>query len=235
MSAFAGTALVTGGTGALGRAVVAELLERGADVVVPWIAERERDEVVKLFGSHTAFEAVEANLLEDGGPERAAAAASARGPLRALVNLAGGFSMEGRVHEAPPEELEKLLDLNLRTAWRACRAAIPAMLEGEGGSIVCVGTRAALEPSRGGAAYAVSKAAVMGLVRALDADYRDDGIRANAILPSVIDTPANRKSMPGADHASWVRPEEIATVVSFLCSDESSATSASEIPVYGRT
>jgi NAD(P)-dependent dehydrogenase (short-subunit alcohol dehydrogenase family) len=103
-----------------------------------------------------------------------------------------------------------------------------------GGAIVCVGTRAALEPFSGGGPYAVSKAAVLALVRSLDADYRDDGIRANAILPSVIDTPANRESMPDADFDRWVKPAEIARVIRFLCSGDSAPISGAEIPVYGR-
>lgn len=235
MSGVEGTVLVTGGTGALGRAVVGELLEAGARVVVPWIVEGEREELESLYeGSELA--AVEANLLEDGGPERAVETAIAQGNrLVALVNLAGGFSMEGRLHEAPPEELERMLDLNLRTAWRACRAAVPAMLTAGGGAIVCVGARTALQPSRGASAYAISKSAVLALVSALDADYRDDGIRANAIVPSIIDTPANRQAMPEADHASWPKPEELARVVRFLCSEDCECTSGAAIPVYGRT
>ena len=128
-----------------------------------------------------------------------------------------------------------MLALNLTTAVNASRAALPTMLEAGGGSIVCVGTRSALEPFSGGAAYAISKAAVLALVRSLHAEYRDDGIRTNAIVPSVIDTPANRESMPDADFDSWVEPAEIARVIRFLCSDDSSPISGDEIPVYGRS
>lgn len=99
---------------------------------------------------------------------------------------------------------------------------------------MCVGSRAALRPYRGAVAYATAKAAVLAFARAVAADYRDDAVRCNAVLPSVIDTPANRSAMPGADHEKWVAPEEIARVIRFLCSDESGATSGAEIPVYGR-
>ena len=131
--------------------------------------------------------------------------------------------------------MEKMLALNLTTAVNASRAAVPAMLDAGGGAIVCVGTKVALQPFSGGAAYAVSKAAVLALVRSLDVEYRDDGIRANAIVPNIIDTPANRRSMPDVDHSRWVAPEEIARVIRFLCSPDSSAVTGAEIPVYGRT
>jgi NAD(P)-dependent dehydrogenase (short-subunit alcohol dehydrogenase family) len=108
------------------------------------------------------------------------------------------------------------------------------MLEGGGGSIVCVSTRAALRPFPGAAGYISSKAAVLAFVDALAAEYTADGVRANAILPSVIDTPANRASQPDADHSRWVSPEQIARVIRFLCSDDSAPTSGAHIPVYGR-
>ena len=228
-----GVALVTGGTGGLGQAVVSELLDAGATVVTTWVVDREREAIGSALGDRDGLHLVEANLLE-GGAQVAVDAAAEHGPLVALVNLVGGFAQGGRWHEAPPEELEKMLALNLTTAVSACRAAAPAMLDGDGGAIVCVGTRAAVEPFSGGGAYAISKAAVLALVRSLDADYRDDGIRSNAILPSVIDTPANRESMPDADFERWVKPEEIARVVRFLCSDDSAPISGAEIPVYGR-
>ena len=228
-----GVALVTGGTGGLGQAVVAELLDAGAQVVTTWLVEKEREAAESAFGGRDGLHLVEANLLEDGG-EVAARAAAEVGPLRSRVNLVGGFAQGERLHEASPELLEKQLALNLTTAVNACRAALPRMLEAGGGSIVCVGTRAALEPFSGGAAYAISKAAVLALVSSLHVEYRDDGVRANAVIPSVIDTPANRSSMPDAEFDRWVQPAEIARVIRFLCSEESSPISGSSIPVYGR-
>ena len=229
-----GVALVTGGTGGLGQAVVAELLEAGAQVVAPWLVEAERDGIQKALGDREGLTLVEANLLE-GGAEAAVAAAKEQGPLTALVNLVGGFAAGDRIHETGPETFDKMLALNLTTALNASRAAIPELLAGGGGAIVCVGTKVAYEPFSGGAAYAISKSAVLALVRSLNAEYRDDGIRANAIVPSIIDTPANRKSMPDADHSKWVQPAEIARVIRFLCSPDSSPVTGAEIPVYGRT
>jgi NAD(P)-dependent dehydrogenase (short-subunit alcohol dehydrogenase family) len=114
-----------------------------------------------------------------------------------------------------------------------CQAALPRLLDG-GGSIVCVSTRAAVRPFSGAAGYISSKAAVLAFVDALSAEYTDDGVRANAILPSVIDTPGNRASQPDADHSRWVSPLEIARVIRFLCSEDSTPTSGAHIPVYGR-
>ena len=131
-------------------------------------------------------------------------------------------------------EFETQFRLNLRPAYLVCAAAIPVLLEAGGGAIVCVSTRAALRPFPGAAGYIASKAAVLAFVDALATEYTQDGIRANAILPSVIDTPANRASMPDADHDKWVKPPEIARVVRFLCSDDAGVTSGAHIPVYGR-
>jgi NAD(P)-dependent dehydrogenase (short-subunit alcohol dehydrogenase family) len=228
-----GVAIVTGGTGGLGQAVVAELLDAGAQVVAPWLVEGERESIEQSLGDRDGLHLVEANLLE-GGAEVVVAEAAKHGSLGSLVNLVGGFAAGERVHEEPPEVMEKMLALNLTTALNSSRAALPAMIEGDGGAIVCVGTKTALEPFSGGAAYAVSKAAVLALVKALDVEYREEGIRVNAVLPSVIDTPANRDSMPDADFDTWVQPAEIGRVIRFLCSGDSSPISGASIPVYGR-
>jgi NAD(P)-dependent dehydrogenase (short-subunit alcohol dehydrogenase family) len=227
-----GTVLVSGGTGALGRAVLRELLDSGARVISTWIAEREVEAVREELGEPANLELVQADLSSDEGSASAVEAASA-GSLAGLVNLAGGFASGGRLHEAPPEEFERQLELNLLTAMRLTRAALPKLVEG-GGSVVCVGTKAAPEPFSGASGYVVSKAAVLALVRTLAIEYRDDGVRVNAILPSVIDTPANRSSMPDADHSTWVPPAEIASVIRFLISDDSAPISGALIPVYGR-
>ena len=204
----------------------------GRSVVSTWVAEREIDAVRGELGDPPGLRLVEADLSSDEGAAAAIAAAS-EGPLAGLVTLAGGFASGGRLHEAPPEEFERMLELNLMTAARLARAALPRLAENEG-SIVCVGAKAALEPFSGATGYIVSKAAVLALVRTLAVEYRDDGVRANAILPSVIDTPANRDSMPDADHSAWVQPAEIARVVRFLLSPDSAPVSGSLVPVYGR-
>jgi NAD(P)-dependent dehydrogenase (short-subunit alcohol dehydrogenase family) len=160
--------------------------------------------------------------------------ARAGGRLDALVNLVGGFEAAGRVHETPIEDFERQFRLNLRATYLMCHAALPRMLDQGGGSIVCVSTRAVLRPFAGAAGYIASKAAVLAFVDALAVEYTKDGVRTNAILPSVIDTPANRAGQPDADHSRWVKPVEIARVIRFLCSDDSAPTSGAHIPVYGR-
>jgi NAD(P)-dependent dehydrogenase (short-subunit alcohol dehydrogenase family) len=221
------TVLVTGGTGGLGAAVTRVFLDDGWQVVVPWIVEEELQRVAE----HERLTLVRADLSDPAEVARAVDAAGSS--LRALVNLVGGFAMHGRIHETPIETFEEQLRLNLRPTYLACAAAAPRMLEAGGGAIVCVSSRAALRAFPGAVGYVVSKAAVLALVDALDAEYRRDGIRVNAVLPSVIDTPANRRSMPDADFDTWVRPDEIARVIGFLCSDDASATSGAHVPVYG--
>jgi NAD(P)-dependent dehydrogenase (short-subunit alcohol dehydrogenase family) len=223
------TVLVTGGTGGLGAAVTSEFLDAGWRVVVPWIVEAERGRVP----AHPNLELVRADLF-DAADARACVerAATADDPLRAVVNLVGGFAMGGRVHETPVEDFEQQLRLNLRPTYLTCQAAIPHLLDAGGGAIVCMSSRAALRPFGGGAGYVTAKAAVLAFVDALDAEYAADGIRTNAVLPGTIDTPANRASMPDADRRNWVAPARIAEVIRFLCEDGSATMSGARVPVH---
>ncbi|WP_307832051.1 SDR family oxidoreductase [Prauserella cavernicola] len=225
------TALVTGGTGGLGVAVTRELLADGWRVVVPWIAERE----LERLGEADGLELVRADLFDPADAARCAerAASDAGAPLRAVVNLVGGFAMGERVAETPVDDFEHQLRLNLRPTYLTAQAAVPHLLEAGGGAIVCMSSKAALHPFPGAAGYVTSKAAVLGLVGALDAEYSRRGIRVNAVLPSMIDTPANRASQPDADRSGWVSPERIAKVIAFLCGDESGVVSGAQVPVYG--
>jgi NAD(P)-dependent dehydrogenase (short-subunit alcohol dehydrogenase family) len=226
------TAIVTGGTGGLGSAVVARLLEDGWRVVVPWIVESELERVPARDG----LELVKADLFDQGAVAGVidAGAGDPSAPLRGVVNLVGGFAAGARVHETPIEEFERQFRLNLRPTYLVVAAAAPHLIEAGGGSIVCVGTRAALQPFSGAAGYVSSKAAVIAFAQAVAVEYKNDGIRCNAILPSVIDTPGNRASMPKADFEKWVKPAEIAGVIAYLLSDDSRPTSGAAIPVYGR-
>jgi NAD(P)-dependent dehydrogenase (short-subunit alcohol dehydrogenase family) len=223
--------LVAGGTGALGTAVLRELIGAGYGVTTTWLVAAERERTEKELGGEERLAFVEADLMEPEGAERAVAAVP---DLGAVVNLVGGFSAGPRVHEADPEEFDRMLMLNLRPGLMLARAAMPRLIEAGGGAFVGVSARPALQPFPGGAAYSTAKAAVLAFIRGLDAEYRQDGIRCNAILPSVIDTPANRRSQPDADYSKWVPPAEIARVVRFLVSDDSAPTSGGAIPVYGR-
>jgi NAD(P)-dependent dehydrogenase (short-subunit alcohol dehydrogenase family) len=225
---MAQTAIVTGATGGLGAAVVRVFLAHGWRVVATGRSESDLEELAAEEG----VTPVAADLMEVA--EVAEVAAVAGPGLSAVVNLVGGFAAGGRVHEAAVEGFEDQLRLHLRPTYLMSAAAIPAMLAGGGGAIVCVSSRAALRPFPGAAGYVTAKAAVLGFVDALDAEYRGDGIRVNAVLPSTIDTPANRRAMPRADASAWVAPETIAEVIAFLCSDAAAATSGAHVPVYGR-
>jgi NAD(P)-dependent dehydrogenase (short-subunit alcohol dehydrogenase family) len=226
------TALVTGGTGGLGTAVVTRLLDDDWRVVVPWVVEAELERVERRDG----LELVQADLSDAEEVSAVVGLATARdgAPLRGVANLVGGFAAGGRVHETPLSEFEDQLRLNLRPTYLVTQLTLPHLISAGGGSIVCVGTRAAIRPFSGAAGYIASKAAVIAFAQAVAVEYRDDGVRCSAILPSVIDTPGNRASMPDADFDRWVKPAEIARVIANLLSDDSSPISGAALPVYGR-
>jgi NAD(P)-dependent dehydrogenase (short-subunit alcohol dehydrogenase family) len=226
------SALITGGTGGLGSAVVQLFLDTGWRVVVPWVVEAELERVPE----HDRLELIQADLFDPDSVETVVSAAvgPSDAPFRAVVNLVGGFSAPGRVHEAPFEDFKRQLALNLEPTYLVVSASLPHLIASGGGSIVCVSARPALEPFSGAAGYITAKAGVLAFARAVATEYKHDGVRCNAILPSVIDTPGNRASQPDADFSRWVKPEEIAGVVRFLCSDESAPISGAAVPVYGR-
>jgi NAD(P)-dependent dehydrogenase (short-subunit alcohol dehydrogenase family) len=226
------TAIVTGGTGGLGSAVVERLLGDGWRVVVPWVVEAE----LERLPPRENLELLKADLFDQQSVAQVVAVADGEGsfPLHGVVNLVGGFDMGPRVHETPLERFEAQFRLNLRSNYLVTQAALPSMLERGQGAIVCVSSRAAVQPFPGAAGYIASKAAVIAFAQALSAEYLADGVRANAILPSTIDTPGNRASMPDADHDRWVKPAAIAEVIAHLLSPASSPISGAAIPVYGR-
>ena len=220
--------LVAGGTGALGEAVLRELLGAGYAVATTWIVDAERERIESEL-SDVAL--LRADLFDPGEASEAVAAIE---DIQAVVNLVGGFAAGGKVHETELEDFERMLRLNLLPGFNLAHAAMPKLVERGGGAYVGVSARPALRPFPGAAGYITSKAAVLAFVQALDAEYRDAGVRCNAILPSVIDTPANRESQPDADWSKWVPPKQIAKVVRFLVSEESAPTSGAAVPVYGR-
>jgi NAD(P)-dependent dehydrogenase (short-subunit alcohol dehydrogenase family) len=224
------TALVTGGTGGLGSAVTSTLLAEGWRVVVPWVAERELERVPQREG----LELVHADLFDPDDVAACAqrACADPEAPLRGVVNLVGGFADGQPVASTPVEDFEAQFRLNLRPTYLVCQAAWAPLVAAGGGSIVCVSSRAALRPFAGASGYCASKAAVTAFAAALAEEGTKDGIRCNAILPSVIETPANRAAM-GPD-APMVPPAEIARVIAFLLGDDSAPTSGAALPVYGR-
>ena len=218
--------LVAGGPATSGPRSCASCWPPGYAVTVTWIVQKERERLAS-----EQVELVEADLFDPAARRPRSAAVD---DLEAVVNLVGGYAEGPRVHETEPEQFERLMRLNVMPGFLLARAAMPRLTERGGGAFVGVSARAALRPFPGAAGYIASKAAVLALIQALDAEYKRDGIRCNAILPSVIDTPANREAQPDADHSKWVKPEAIAKVVRFLVSEDSAPTSGAAVPVYGR-
>jgi len=219
------TVLITGGSGGLGRAVVAAFAANGWRVVVLDVHPAE------LQGA----EVVQADLTDAGAVARAVEAATgeANAPLRAVANLVGGFAGDQRVADTPVEVFEAQFTLNLRPTYLVTQATLPALVAAGGGAIVCVSSRSALHPFAGAAGYCASKAAVIAFAQVVAREHAADGVRCNAVLPQMIDTPANRAAMPPEQHGALTPPAEIAAVMRFLCSPESAPTTGAAIPVYG--
>ncbi|HVO50746.1 MAG TPA: SDR family NAD(P)-dependent oxidoreductase [Thermoanaerobaculia bacterium] len=225
--------LVAGGTGGLGRAIALAFLEAEARVSVTFRHAPELEALRDAAGpAADRLDGHEADVTD----ERAAialveACRAKRGRIDVLVNAVGGFAGGKPLWESDPDLLERMLTLNLRSAWALARAVVPLMRSEGRGAIVNVAAHAALAPPAGLGAYAASKAAAIALIASLAADLRGTGVRANSILPSTIDTPANRRSMPNADFSKWSKPEDIARVVLFLSGDDARLVSGAAIPV----
>ena len=219
--------VVTGASGALGKVVVATALARGARVAaIDHAASTMKATPDRIeLGGVDLTDASEAKKAID-------AAASNFGKLDALVNIAGGFAFETTA-EGDPKTWQRMYALNVLTALNASRSAIPHLSASGAGRIINVGAMGALQAGAGMGAYAASKAGVHRLTEALAAEWKGK-ITVNAVLPSTIDTAANRASMPNADFAKWVRPEELADVILFLASDAASAVTGALLPVSGR-
>jgi NAD(P)-dependent dehydrogenase (short-subunit alcohol dehydrogenase family) len=228
-------ALVAGGTGALGRAVSLAFLEEGAKVAVTYRKKEELDSLLKAAGAHgTQLEGYLVDVTEEAAVYQLVEKILAKhGRLDALVNTVGGYAGGVKLWELERKVFEQMLALNLRSGYELSREAVRAMIKQGRGAIVNVASKAALDHAAGAAAYAASKAAAVAMFDCLAADVKGSGVRVNSILPSIIDTEANRKAMPKADFAKWPKPEQIARVILFLCSEDASVIHGAAIPVYG--
>ena len=227
--------LVAGGTGALGRAVSLAFLGEGAKVVATYRKQEEFD-ALKSAGSANGAQ-LDGNIVdvtdEAAVRQLIEKILAKHGRLDALVNTVGGYAGGVKLWELETKVFDQMLALNLRSGYGLSRAAVRAMLKRGRGAIVNVAAKAALDHGAGAAAYAASKAAALAMMDSLAADVKGTGVRVNTILPSIIDTEANRKAMPKADFAKWPKPEDIARVILFLCSDEAKVIHGAAIPVYG--
>ena len=218
--------VVTGGTGGLGTAVVEAFLARGAEVHLPMMEA--------ALPAHLAKPKVTGTRVDMDNEAQVAAFYASLPDLWASVHLVGGFAMAPLV-ETTLAEFEKQWKLNAVTCFLACREAVRTIRKtGKGGRIVNVAARPVLQPGKSVTAYAASKAAVASLTQSVAVEVLEDRILVNAILPSIIDTPMNRKSMPNADHASWPTPAQLAETIGFLASEANALTTGTLVPVYGR-
>ncbi len=231
MSGFAGRhVVITGGDGALGQAVVAAFAEAGAICFLP-LHGPESQGSFRPSDRPTARPSYGIDLTDEAA---VTAYYSGLPGLWASIHLAGGYAANP-VTETSRLDLEKMLLLNLGTAFLCSREAVRNMRgAGTGGRIVNVGAKVSEVPIGGAVAYSISKAGVAALTRSLAVEVRNDGILVNAVLPSTIDTPANRGAMPKADHDKWPRPAELAQTILWLASPDNTVTSGALVPVYGR-
>lgn len=231
------TALIAGGSGQLGQAVVARLLAGGERVCVPWLVEREAEGLRAAFPDAAADGRLRLSRCDVADPDQTAALLDVLtadwGPLWLACSLVGGWAGGEPVEQADDVTvLDRMLTLNLRTAFVVAREGLRHMGPA-GGRVVLVGSRTVVVPAGGQAAYSAAKAGVLSLVATLAEELRGSGRTANAIVPKIIDTPANRQAMPDADHSRWVPPEAIAGVLAWLASAASWPVSGAAIPVYG--
>lgn len=232
-------ALVTGASGGLGSAVTPRLLQAGAKVGGTYLHEAEmarlRTDLASAGLDDADFFPIEADVTCEGPASAAVEAVVSRwGRLDILLNLVGGYMPPVNIADLSLADWERQFTLNLTSAFLCSRAAIPAMVAQGWGRIVNISSKRALEPGTGAGPYACSKLALIGLTQTLSEELKDKGITANAILPSVIDSPAMRAARPKADPAKWVTGDQIADLILYLCSDAAGALTGAAIPLYGR-
>jgi NAD(P)-dependent dehydrogenase (short-subunit alcohol dehydrogenase family) len=227
--------LITGATGDFGPYVARAFAQTGARLA---LTARKLDQAQALaadlgLGDDRALASVVDVTQAESVAAWVAAVLAKWGRVDVLVNVAGGYKPGAPVAEMQEADLDFMFNLNARSAFLTCRAVIPPMLAKGGGKIVNIGAKAGRLAGRKSTAYAASKAAVLRLTEALSAEVRENNINVNAVIPSTIDTPANRAAQPNADTSKWVAPEDMAAVVLFLASDSARAIHGAEIPVYG--
>jgi len=229
--------LVAGGTGALGRAVILSFLAEFAKVVVTY---RRREEFLALKNAArehaSSLEGHQVDVTDELAVHRLTdEIVSRNGRVDVLVNTVGAFAGGSPLWETDSRILDQMLALNLRSGYVLCRAFVPVMLKQRSGAIVNVSSRAAIDHSAGMSAYVASKAAAVAMIDSLAAELKGTGVRVNSVLPSIIDTDANRRAMPNADFSKWTKPDEIARVILFLCGEEAGLVHGAALPVYGDT
>jgi NAD(P)-dependent dehydrogenase (short-subunit alcohol dehydrogenase family) len=231
-------AIISGGTGALGRAVADHFVDAGARLAIPWVVEPEVPMLKQRLGNRFSDANVFLKRTDVGDEVQIASfvndVTSKFGKVDILVNLVGGFWGGKSIAETSQAEWQAMFDMNVKPTFLCCRAVVPAMKKNSYGRIVSVSSRTGLLGAGDYAAYAVAKGAIATFTVSLAEEVLPDNVLVNAIAPSTIDTEANRAAMPKAKHENWVKPEDIARTVGFLCSEDNKVTSGAVVPVYGR-
>jgi NAD(P)-dependent dehydrogenase (short-subunit alcohol dehydrogenase family) len=227
--------LVAGGTGGLGRAVSLAFLKEGAKLIVTFRNDQEFSELKNAAAADASrLTGRNVDVTDEAAVQQLMEEISAKhGRLDILVNTVGGYAGGMKFWDLDTKVLDRMLALNLRSGFVLSRVAVKVMLKQGKGAVVNVASKAALDHGGGVAAYGASKAAAVAMMDSLAADLKGSGVRVNSVLPSIIDTAPNRKAMPSADFTKWPKPEEIARVILFLCSDDASVIHGAAIPVYG--
>ncbi len=223
------TALVTGANGGLGTHVTKALLDAGFAVIglAPKIQQSDFN--------HPNFTALPASLDSLAAAKKAADSVITRfGRIDVLAHLVGGFAGGTTIADTDDATFQRMFDMNLNSAFHTLRAVLPHMRKAESGRIIAIGSRAAEAPGATVGAYSASKAALVSLIRTVAIENKDAGITANVILPGTMDTPTNRKDMPGADTSQWVQPASVASLIVWLAGDAGKDVTGAAIPVYGR-
>ena len=229
--------LVTGGTGALGRAVTEAFVKAKASVFVSYIIPQEVSVLKNQLGrDQNKVTVIECDLMrEDSVRGLVETVLRQSGRIDVLANVVGGYAGGPPIHETKEKDFDFMLNLNLRTTFLITKAVLPSMVEHKQGKIVHIASRTGLKGEATVGPYSISKAGVIRLTETIAEEVRDYGINCNCVMPSVIDTEANRKAIPDADFSKWVRSEEIARVILFLCSDDAKIINGAAIPVYGES
>ena len=227
---------IPGGTGGLGRVVTLSFLRAGATVVTTCVVPSEQGRLAREAGALSVrLSCLQVDVTDEDAVKRFAGEIVARhGRVDVLVNIVGGFSGGKPVWETDQATWDRMLNLNLKSVYLCAKAVVPQMIKQNRGRIVHVASRSSLKGDAGLSAYAASKAAELVLTQSLAEELKPYRINVNAILPSIIDTEANRQAMPNADHSQWPTPEAIAKVILFLCSPDAEVIHGAAIPVYGR-
>lgn len=228
--------IITGGTGALGYAVTTAFLQAGAKVLVTFTRETEFDALKSRVGGHAAaLRGVKTNVLDEASVQAMAQEAAEPGRIDVLVNLVGGFLGGVPVVEMTLEQWDKIINLNLKSAFLCCKHVLPVMRQQHSGRLINIGSQGGLHGGDGISAYGAAKAALINFTKSLAAEGKGFGINANAVVPGNIDTPANRQAMPNADFTKWVSPQALAQVILFLASEGAKEITGAVIPVFGKS